>query len=380
MLVDQQVIDNVSTRPDRRGKLYGRFHTEDDLVQVLTTSSDRGLDHIGWWVKDDNSTRGEEETRRHIAELATGHILLEFQEKKSALGPIGYIRQPTGNHSPVQVERFTMAAALNRLHGALDPSLLSKKKVLMVGLGSGGSHVALELAKSGVPNIVLVDSDRLDIDNIVRHTCGFDDIGRLKTRAVRDALLNHNPQVHVECHELDVRANLDIFKELILQSDLVVAATGSPSINSLTNELCVEARTPAIFAGVWEKASGGFVMRYLPGRTACFNCVHEFLLSITPPKETRTIDYSVIDDLSELKAEPGLSVDIGFIALLQAKLSLHVLVEESKEIEEISHHLLIWLNRRLGDYGNLTILKANVKRRDNCVICNQTAKLSTRLP
>ena len=53
-------------------------------------------------------------------------------------------------------------------------------------------------------NFVLVDFDRLKAHNISRHVCGLADVGRFKTRAVRDAILQHNPQASVVCHEADI--------------------------------------------------------------------------------------------------------------------------------------------------------------------------------
>lgn len=56
------------------------------------------------------------------------------------------------------------------------------------GLGSGGASIAVELAKAGVGNFALVDFDRLELHNISRHIAGVNELGRLKTNIVRDAI------------------------------------------------------------------------------------------------------------------------------------------------------------------------------------------------
>ena len=44
-----------------------------------------------------------------------------------------------------------------RLEGLYDTAALRTKRVVVVGLGSGGSTVALELAKAGVARLTLID-------------------------------------------------------------------------------------------------------------------------------------------------------------------------------------------------------------------------------
>jgi hypothetical protein len=91
----------------------------------------------------------------------------------------------------------------SRLKGIFGTNVLASKVVCVIGVGSGGSTGALELAKSGVGNFILVDFDRLRAHNVSRHVCGLADVGRYKTRAVRDIILQHNPSASVQCHEAD---------------------------------------------------------------------------------------------------------------------------------------------------------------------------------
>ena len=49
----------------------------------------------------------------------------------------------------------------SRVKGIFDSTILTPKTVGVVGLGSGGSVCALEMAKCGVGNFILVDFDRL---------------------------------------------------------------------------------------------------------------------------------------------------------------------------------------------------------------------------
>ena len=53
----------------------------------------------------------------------------------------------------------------------LETDALAAKRVLCVGLGSGGSTVADLLARSGVGRFVLWDNDSLEPHNVARHVC-----------------------------------------------------------------------------------------------------------------------------------------------------------------------------------------------------------------
>jgi tRNA A37 threonylcarbamoyladenosine dehydratase len=46
------------------------------------------------------------------------------------------------------------------------------------------------------------------LPNVSRHICGVGDLGRYKTKAVKDALLAKNPYTKVETAEIDINQNL----------------------------------------------------------------------------------------------------------------------------------------------------------------------------
>ena len=45
---------------------------------------------------------------------------------------------------------------------------------------------------------MLIDFDRLELSNVARHVCGVNDLGRYKTFAVRDSILQKNPQMIIK--------------------------------------------------------------------------------------------------------------------------------------------------------------------------------------
>lgn len=91
----------------------------------------------------------------------------------------------------------TVTRLFSRNTGLLESGAMLEKRAVLVGCGSVGSLVAMELARSGVGKFVLCDTDTLEIHNICRHQCGFSDLGRYKVDAVKDKILDINPNAEV---------------------------------------------------------------------------------------------------------------------------------------------------------------------------------------
>ena len=107
--------------------------------------------------------------------------------------------------------------------GADNLARLLQKRVAVVGLGSGGGQVALSLAMSGVGKFVLIDDDRLEDGNVVRHVADRRYIGQAKTEVMRELIYLRNPQAEVETRFGRIEQHMDALKDVDL---LVVAVDG----------------------------------------------------------------------------------------------------------------------------------------------------------
>ena len=70
-----------------------------------------------------------------------------------------------------------------------------KESIHIVGCGSVGSTVAENLARCGMKNFVLWDFDRVEPHNIVNQMFRQEDVGKLKVEALRDILVEINPEI-----------------------------------------------------------------------------------------------------------------------------------------------------------------------------------------
>lgn len=275
----------------------------------------------------------------------------------------------------------------SRLQDVIETDVLSNRVVTVVGLGTGGSLVAVELAKCAVGKFRLIDFDRLETHNVVRHACGVRDLGRLKTDAVKDAVLNCNPFASVELYNLNVLDEGVDLAQLLSGSDIVMACTDSERskyhINRCLINLWFEQKIsiPAIYAGAYERAFGGDVMRVVPGASPCYDCVigsvQQLPFMATMPKST--VPYSALENSAAFRAEPGLGLDVHFIALLQAKLALMTLLRGTDtQVADIPYDFLFWGNRKEWIFPEpFKCIFAKTEMRPDCGTCGTPARAAT---
>lgn len=72
------------------------------------------------------------------------------------------------------------------------------KSAAIVGCGSVGSHLCTLLASMGTARYLLIDDEKLAVENIARHVCGYKMIGMSKTSALKWYLESANPNVTCE--------------------------------------------------------------------------------------------------------------------------------------------------------------------------------------
>lgn len=254
----------------------------------------------------------------------------------------------------------------SRIRGLYETDVLKAKTVLILGIGSGGSSIAIELAKAGVGRFILVDHDRLEVSNLVRHICGLADLGRFKTKAVRDQILGKNPAAQVETEEQHIDWNyLPQLRELIHRADLVFCCTDNRASRMLVNLACVAERRVCIYGGTLNRAYGGHVLRVNPTVSMCYQCFVDLLPEKADDQEIanqQQADRVAYDDRA-VPIEPGLANDIAPIAIMCVKFGILELLRGAETTlaslyEDLSNSWYLWLNRREAgtDYAGLNPL------------------------
>jgi molybdopterin/thiamine biosynthesis adenylyltransferase len=172
---------------------------------------------------------------------------------------------------PVGTQALSQRVRLQRI-----PELrgLGQASFLVVGAGAIGGPVALELAKADVGQIDIIDFDRYDLNNAVRHQLPFRAAGRNKANAVAEAAEQLDPFVSASGHHLqlgqteEARQHLD---DLIRAADVVIDATASHSVTRLLHRRTAEHGVRLVTVGMTPGGYGGRVVTLGPLKP-CFEC------------------------------------------------------------------------------------------------------------
>lgn len=287
----------------------------------------------------------------------------------------------------------------SRSKGILEVGILKNKRVMIVGLGSFGSQIAIELAKAGVGSFALMDFDRVELHNLSRHTATVHDLGRLKTNVIEEAILGKNPYAKVDKYPMNINEDLPLLYEEVEKADLVICATDNNTSRFNLSKALVEKKKIGIFGRAITRAEGGDVFRYHPGGP-CYCCLvgawnlqEEEISDVASARRDGRIAAYVSPEDAEAMVQVGLSSDIEPICNMMVKLSL---VELSKGTEsgitsleeELIYDYYMWANRRERHYANWkpmpnaggmpTILRwygAKIEKEEHCPICSQAIRL-----
>src|ERR1043166_1148642 len=123
---------------------------------------------------------------------------------------------------------------------------LKQAKVLLVGTGGLGAPLGLYLAAAGVGRIGLVDFDIVDFTNLQRQVIhGTKDVGRKKLDSAADSMLDINPFVQIDRHE--VALSSDNALDILSGYDVIVGGTDNFPTRYLVNDACVLLGKPNVY-------------------------------------------------------------------------------------------------------------------------------------
>lgn len=281
----------------------------------------------------------------------------------------------------------------SRNNGLLEVGLLEQKCVLIIGLGSFGSQIAIELAKAGVGNFSIMDFDRIELHNLCRHTSYLNDLGRLKTNVIEEAILGKNPYAQVKKYPVNINEDLDLLEKQVANADIIICATDNNASRYHISEALVRNQKIGVFGRAITRAEGGDVFIYRPGE-ACYCCLTNLIKlpeeEITNVRDSRIPQYA---DNPNAMVQVGLSADIEPICNMMIKLTLMELSRGmtsgiSSLEDDFVYNYYIWANRRERNYSRWpampeagsrpTVMRwygARIKKNEHCTVCTNDAIL-----
>ena len=289
---------------------------------------------------------------------------------------------------PMETELFS------RHRGLFETNALADRSVLGVGLSSLGSPIVRKLAEAGVGHFGLIDGDRLEVGNIVRHEATLPHVGRYKTKFMESMIKGKNPYAKITTWEEKLSwENIDLFRELVRSHDLTILAIDEREGKVVANRICLEEGKALIISGAARRAYAGHILFIRPGETLCYQCFLQQVPDIAKDEEVANKAHAERLAYTDrpVPIEPGLSTDIAPISQMVAKLAIQYLLKGRQTTlrtldEDLVAPWFMWLNRReVGtDFENLKPLAYNVDglhvlrwygikipRDPHCPVCGQ---------
>ncbi len=185
------------------------------LPVIIGFDSPTGIIYTGFIVNGDRSQNG----------FRKGKMPKKLQLER-------YFNSNTITH--ITLDRIDPSSILARNGKSFDKSLLNKR-VCLVGVGSLGGEIAIQLAKSGVGELILIDNDVFHWENVGRHVLGGESVGKLKVEAMKKYVQSQMPWVNVSIRSSTVELLLFDEKNLFDDVDLIISTTGNWSGNCSLN-------------------------------------------------------------------------------------------------------------------------------------------------
>lgn len=178
--------------------------------------------------------------------------------------------EPATDLSVDEVRRYSRHLIIPDV-GMSGQKRLKNAKVLCVGAGGLGSPALMYLAAAGVGTLGIVEFDTVDESNLQRQIIhGQKDIGRSKAESARDSVLEINPYVNVQLHE--VRLDSTNVMEIFADYDLIVDGTDNFATRYLVNDACVLLSKPYVWGSIYrfDGQASVFWAEYGP----CYRCLY----------------------------------------------------------------------------------------------------------
>lgn len=304
------------------GPLYGRYYPDTEIINVFPEA----LQH---------------------PECCLGKVLPEGSiVPDSGFCVILEAGEPTFffDGKALKVESYELYQDIfSRNKGILETPVMMEKRAVILGCGSVGSLVAMELARAGIGHFVLVDPDIMEYHNICRHQCGIEDVGDLKVNALSRKLRNINPTVDIRTFE-GVIQNIpkQILDDVCVSGETVfVGCADNRAADVYSNRISIHYGAAFVSISFWERAYAGEIFYHIPGKNMpCYACALGNGGQLSARAEANHHIYSNQENTEGVKFEPGISVDINFITNIGIKLILDILNEStSGHIPRLLGHL-----------------------------------------
>ena len=193
----------------------------------------------------------------------------------------------------IDLERYSRQLPMIGARGQID---LASSTVAVVGLGGLGSLVSYYLAAAGVGKILLIDGERIELNNLNRQILySTRDVGEWKAEVAAQRLRELNPDIDIEPVRTEISA--DNVNRILGEADGIVDGLDDWRARLVLDEYSQKTGKPLVHGAV--DGFYGQMTVIVPGKTPCLACI--------APK-----------DLGYRGCRAALGAAVGLVAVLEA--------------------------------------------------------------
>ncbi|MDO4169166.1 MAG: sulfur carrier protein ThiS adenylyltransferase ThiF [Lachnospiraceae bacterium] len=154
-----------------------------------------------------------------------------------------------------EITKEQIEEALIERHTRLVQEKLAQARVAIAGLGGLGSNVAVYLVRVGVGYLHLIDFDLVDLTNLNRQQYSLKHLGKKKTEALKEQLMEINPYITIKTDCLKITRDhiIDLFQE----EDIICEAFDVPEEKAMLVNGVLELLPEKILVGASGMAGFG---------------------------------------------------------------------------------------------------------------------------
>jgi len=224
---------------------------------------------------------------------------------------------------------------------------LREARVLLVGVGALGSHIASSLVRAGVGQLRLVDRDIVELENLHRQVL-YDETDAAAARPKAVAAARRLARINAECELIPMVEDFDRWnlRNLGEPPHLILDGTDNFATRYLLNDYALSVGIPWIYGGA--VGSVGRAMAILPGKTPCLRCI----LPSAPPG----------GEVGNCETEGILEPVIAQVSAFQTSQAVKILSGNQDQVVRGVFRVDVWQN----DYG---IQLRDCRPRADCASC-----------
>ncbi|MDR6892753.1 ThiF family adenylyltransferase [Falsarthrobacter nasiphocae] len=231
--------------------------------------------------------RSVESIVSHVRQRHSGLSETDVHEGLRVLDQYGFLKDVDAREGSVEKSLIPTQNFFDGFHRVFDRKrprveAISEARVVVLGLGGGGSNVATMLVGAGVRQLTILDFDLVETGNLGRQFLyKLDDVGLSKVDVATRNLSRMAESLNITPVEMKVTSSEEL-RPIIKGADIVVCLIDEPRflIQRMVNQACVREGVTCVYGFSFNFT--GRVYSVIPHDSGCFDCLQVYYSRVDP--------------------------------------------------------------------------------------------------